>query len=203
MRAALVFLLVGCSAAPSGFPVPARVAEMPRATAVSRWAGTHAVTLAAPSKFGRVGRARIIRSGCRPADPVMGSPVVIVDGFPTAGRPFRVLWTVNPTAPYDADRPAMLLVSIGPAESVRLDPVGMPGCVLSVGTSPDRLFSVLPRVGTPLTQDGGRVWLHWTPPAEFAGLEVRLQLAVVSPGQTDTGWLLSPAVELWIGSGAG
>jgi len=152
-------------------------------------------------RFGSRGRFRVVHgSVCRA--PGRGSPLVWPGRtLPRVGAPLRVQWTTTPTAPYISG-PVFLLLSFGDTPSVELPPVaGFPGCTLHVDPDPRNLYAIAPARGSILTQDGGQVWLHWTPPASFAGVELNCQLVAHAPGANAGGWLFSPGLEMWIGAG--
>lgn len=163
--------------------------------------GLDAPVGAVPNHYGRVGRFRVIhRSAC--ATGGRGNPLVLPDRSmqPAAGDPLRVLWTTTPIGPFPSS-PAYLLVSFGDVQPIELpSSAGFLGCTLHVDPRKSNLFALMPRPGSVLTQDGGRVELNWTPPASFAGLEINMQLLAHAP-DADGGWLFSPGLELWIGSG--
>lgn len=199
-RAWLGLALLTACASPPALPVPATPAtEMP--TPLVLGAELDGPT-PAREKFGKRGRYRVVHtSACLSSDRT-GGPLVWPDRSapPTAGAPTRVQWTTTPSAPYP-QAPAVLLMSLGDVTPIPLGAAGLPGCALHVDTNPRNLFAFTPGTVPWLTQDGGRVWLHWTPPASFAGVELNMQLVVYSPGANDAGWLTSPGLELWVGSG--
>tara|TARA_R110000782_G_scaffold253743_1_gene341956 strand:- start:34846 stop:35355 length:510 start_codon:yes stop_codon:yes gene_type:complete len=151
-----------------------------------------------PDRFGPRGRFRVVHgSAC---DTPGGNPLVIPDlsAPPAAGQPLRVVWTMAPSAPFPSSDSAFLLVSFGDVAPVRLPAsAGLPGCTLHVNPNKAALRALAPAQGSILTAEGGRVWLHWTPAAAFAGHEINCQLVVRRGGR----WALSPGLEIWIGSG--
>lgn len=188
MKAALALLALAACATPT--PPLEAVAAL----------GIDAPAAAQPGRFGATGRYRVLH-GSTSCESRGGNPMVWPDRSapPTVGRPTRVEWTTNPTAPY-RDGYAYLLVSLGDAPPIDLTPFGFTGCTLWVTTARGKLFSVAPKPGSRLTREGGTFELNWTPPPAFAGVEVRYQLVVASPDNAP-GWILSPGLEAWIGSG--
>lgn len=155
-------------------------------------------------RFGPAGRYRVLHGGSACANATgHGAPLVWPDRSapPTVGVPTRVQWTSTPTAPFIDTPQAVLLLSFGRREPVLLTSAGFPGCLLHVDPSPRNLFAVVPKQGSEVTHDGGQVWLHWTPPSAFAGIELVAQLVLASPEANQGGWLFSPGLEMWIGSG--
>ena len=150
-----------------------------------------------PNTFGMRGRFRVVHASA--CDAPGGNPLVWPDHTmpPTAGQPLRVEWTTAPSRPY-REGPTYLLLSFGNAVPIVLPAeLGFPGCTLHVNPSPKNLHAIAPAAGSILTQSGGIVSLDWTPPAAFAGLEVNCQLVTHRAG----GWVFSPGLELWVGSG--
>jgi len=190
--------LVACTT-PEPFPAPTG-GGMPQPLA-------RAVTLdtaeAPQHRYGPRGRFRVVhKSACDRSDHG-GNPLVFPDLSmpPTVGEPLRVMWTTEGTvAPFPA-APAVLLISLGDVQPVELAGVGLPGCTFHVDGNPKNLHVFAPGTVPWLTQDGGRIWLHWTPTPIFAGVEINMQLAVKAPGANAAGWLLSPGLELWVGRG--
>lgn len=115
------------------------------------------------------------------------------------GEPLRVGWTTTPTGPY-RDAVVFLFVWFDEARPTDLTPFGYPGCALWAPLDPKRYFTLIPNKGGLLTNEAGRVDLRWTPGPEFRGRKVYTQLAVYSPGSNVQGWLLSPGLEIWVGS---
>ena len=193
-----VFALAACTASPAPPPAP------PLGTIAASM--TDAVRLAeeiprAPAdRFGVDGRFRVIHTTA--CDTVGGNPLVWPDHSmpPAAGRPMRVLWTTTPSAPFDA-APAFLLVSVGDVEPRPFVGVGLDGCALHVSADPRNVLVFAPAPGSVLTADGGRLWFQWTPPDIFAGVEINCQLMRYSKRANAAGWLFSPGLEIWIGSG--
>lgn len=176
---------------PEAPPVAAAVLEGDGATAPS-------------DKFGKAGRYRVLHAASACENPLrQGAPLVWPDRSapPTVGEPTRVQWTATPSAPFVDTPQAVLLVSFGRREPILLTDAGYPGCWLHVDPDPRNLFTIMPAAGSTLTHDGGRIWLHWTPPAALAGVEIVAQLIIATPGANPGGWLLSPGLEMWIGSG--
>lgn len=172
-----------------------------------------AVTLdaAAPvprNRYGRHGRFRVVhKSACdsrggnplvwpyrRPRDPAKPRP-------PAAGEPMLVQWTTEGAIEPFPNVATVLLVSFNDVRPIELHGVGLDGCSFHVDGNPKNLYAFTPGTVPWLTQAGGKVWLEWTPPASFAGVELNMQLVVHAPGENDSGWLLSPGLELWIGRG--
>ena len=156
------------------------------------------------NRFGPRGRFRVIHKSACDSSLSMGNPLVWPDKSmpPTAGQPLRVQWTTTPSAPFADVEPVYLLVSFGDVTPIELPAsTGFAGCTLHVDPNPRNLFTFAPGSIPQLTQDGGRIWLHWTPPAAFAGHEMNMQLVTFARDANSAGWILSPGLELWIGSG--
>lgn len=129
-----------------------------------------------------------------------GNPLVHCKARPIVGAPHRIGWTVNPSGPFDKQRPAYLLVWFDRAEPTDLTKFGYDGCALWGPLDSKRLHTIVPAYNSPLTQDDGHLELTWTPPAAWLGKQVFCQLVVWSPGSNDRNWLLSPALQLWVGN---
>jgi hypothetical protein len=126
-----------------------------------------------------------------------GAPYFVTSGLPRANVPFRVDWTMKPTAPGNQPVwPALLLVSLDRSAPVPLDVAGGPGCHLMV--QPD--YIMVPNAGSILTQSGGCVRLDWTPNGGLIGTDFYAQLLVSAPGINAGGFLVSPALHVQIGS---
>lgn len=203
----LAALIVGCTAALRPSPVQG-TEGLPVAPPQQAHAATldGAVGESRRDRFGRLGRFRELH-GATACDNLLrqGNPLVWPDRSmpPAAGHPLRVQWTTTPTPP-GVDTPVgYLLASFGTRPPIDLTPAGFSGCLLHVDTNPRNLFVLSHDPdGTPqFTHDGDQFWLHWTPPDAFAGHEIVLQLVISTPGANDPGWLFSPGLELWIGSG--
>lgn len=203
----LTTIIVGCTVALRPAPVQG-TDGLPPAPPQQTLAATLDEDLgpARRDRFGRVGRFRELH-GSTACDNSLrqGNPLVWPDRSlpPTAGQPLRVQWTTTPTAPHIDTPVGYLLASFGTRQPIELTSAGFPGCLLHVDTAPRNLFVLSHDPdGTPqFTHDGDHFWLHWTPPDAFAGHEIVLQLVVSAPGANEAGWLFSPGLELWIGSG--
>tara|TARA_R110002094_G_scaffold145203_1_gene134591 strand:- start:8104 stop:8631 length:528 start_codon:yes stop_codon:yes gene_type:complete len=131
------------------------------------------------------------RSSC---DVLGGLPIVLTEGRPVIGRPFRASWSLRPTSPPEPEYQfSVLMFSINNMASPHPIP-GAPGCLLMV--HPDHLM--IPAPGTLLTQDGGRIELRMTAPPQFLGLTFDMQLAVRDTRNT-AGIVVSPMLRLIIG----
>jgi hypothetical protein len=125
-----------------------------------------------------------------------GIPYFVADGVPQVGQAFRVQWTTKPTVPAPPPAwPALLFVSFHRV-SIPLAAIGASGCVL--GAAPE--FVMVPHAGSILTQDGGRIYLDWTPGMAVVGLEFYSQLLVQAPNTNAAGFLLSPVLHAQVGS---
>ena len=202
-----VLALTACSvpAPPLGTPSTDSILEAPPARAAALRIDD-APPVPDRERFGKRGRFRVVhKSACDAwSTYARGNPLVWPDQDtpPTAGEPLRVLWTTTPSSPYMDVVAAYLLVSFGDVKPVELPPeIGYPGCTLHVDPNPRNLFVLTPSPGSVLTMDGGRIWLHWPPPDAFAGHEVNCQLMVHAADANAGGWLFSPGLEMWIGSG--
>jgi hypothetical protein len=188
-----VALLASCVSPPSWGDAPVTAAS-------DALNDSMAMTLAAELPP-MLGRFRVLHApdACRSAIVGQGNPLVSTDGFPMPGRPLHIEWTVNPTEPYEDDRPAFVLMWFDSAEPFDLTPHGQPGCHLWAPPDPRHFVKMLPRDGGILRQDGGRISLNWTPGPQWAGRKIYTQLVVMSPGANALGWLLSPGLECWVG----
>lgn len=147
------------------------------------------------------GRVRMLgaRTGCTvppfsPGGP--GVPFFVADPEPRVGYPFRVQWTTKPTAPGELPSwPTMLALSFDPMTPLPLFWLGAPGCHQIVPLD----VVLVPASGTILTQQGGRVFLDWTPGPGLGGTEFYGQLLVLAPGTNAASLLLSPAMQVLIG----
>lgn len=144
-----------------------------------------------------VGRVHIVggESACAgPGNPLpwIGTP------RPKAGSVMAIDWTTAPTTPPALPPlPAALLVSLDtPFQPLRLDPWGATGCWLLVAPQ----WTIVPQPGTWFTQEGGRLRLRWTPDAWTVGRVWRMQLVVDGVQGAPSGRLVSPMVELVVGS---
>lgn len=151
--------------------------------------------LAAPS--GVPGYIRLFaRSPCHTADGVL--PYVYPRWrTPRAGTEIAVDWVTRACRPFP-DELMLLAVSFRPAEPgpADLSPWGHTGCWLLV--NPD--FLILPGPGSILSRDEpGRMSLRWTPGLEWIGQTVFAQ-ALVATAAGPNGWLVSPGIEIRIGS---
>ena len=146
------------------------------------------------------GGFKILYASCDNRIKGQGSPITICRERPQVGVPHRVGWTVNPTGPFDENRPAFLLVWFEDSPPANLTAFGYQGCTFHGPLDPKRLLTLTPTSGSPLTQSGGIMQLNWTPPAAWLGKHVFCQAVVYSPGSNDKGWLLSPAIRLLVGN---
>jgi len=147
------------------------------------------------------GRYRVLHgaSACNSNISGQGNPLVRTEGHPTVGVPIHVDWYMNPTAPFE-NRPAVLMIWFDESPPLNLTAFGYPGCLLWAPTKPGAIFTIAPKAGSMLTQEGGVVRLTWTPGPEWVGRKLFCQLAVSSPGANARGWLLSPGLEAWPGN---
>lgn len=108
-----------------------------------------------------------------------GMPLVNYDERPIAGRPWTAVFTTRPTAPYPA-LPMRLVVSLTP-----------PGAEQPVQQT------FLPGQAG-VTQQGGKLFLDVTFPAQWVGLRLWMQ-AVVSDRRSLNGELVTPVLEVVVG----
>lgn len=142
------------------------------------------------------------RTACLPENGRGGNPMVHVGGGkPAAGQPFVVEWsTVACATPAPMPfRPAALLVGLTPAAApLDLTPSGSPGCTLLV--EPEFLLVPGTSAADVLWQQGGTVRLDWTPPAGLVGSTFFVQLIVLEADANAAGLLVSPGLEVHVGS---
>jgi hypothetical protein len=79
-------------------------------------------------------------------------------------------------------------------------PFGTPGCWLLVELDSVVAVQTTRDPGGIVWRDGGHVLFRWTPTPADVGTELRMQLVVAAPGENEAGWLISPAVEIVVGS---
>lgn len=133
---------------------------------------------------------------CRPkggVNPMVWEPKTV----PTTREEIVIEWTTRACEPLPSEF-AFLLGSNNPMET----PINLGQkhgfCWLLV--NPD--FALVPTDnGTPsiLMRRGGVIRLRWTPHDSFAGSSWFLQLVVVTPDETPSGYLLSSGIQLFIG----
>lgn len=189
-----VIILTACVATPDPVPLPPPFGQQADAQALLQPRTAAATTNDTHAGF------RILGSNCHSQIPGQGNPLVHCYKRPIAGQPLEIAWTVNPTPPYETNRPAWLLVWFDEANPTDLTTFGYDNCTLWGPLNPKRMHALLPAAGSILTQQGGTVRLNWTPPGAWVGKRTFCQLAVASPGANAKGWLLSPALQLQIGS---
>jgi len=139
-----------------------------------------------------VGRATV-RHAPQLANVPGGLPLVIPDGRPIVGRPWRCVWTTRPTASFPDHRTA-LLISFSPPPEPQPIPLGRGG-MLMVDLRPD--LTVQPKAGTYLTQHEGVVEASVTFPPHLVGLQIWMQLVVEDPR---TGVTTSPMLHVVVGN---
>lgn len=154
---------------------------------------------AAPATTGAV-RLLTGPTSCRPAGGVLPYPV-LPRQIPRVGQEVAITWTTRAcTIPPPPPDPCWIVASFRPAAPVDFGPFGSPGCWLLV--QPDQLVAVPATrpAGGMLWRDGGTVFFRWTPAPRDAGTSLLLQMIVLAPGETRSGWMVSPAVEVIVGS---
>jgi len=119
----------------------------------------------------------VVRHATSLCDVSGGLPAVYCVDRPVIGEPHRVQWNTRPTVPPDPPtRLCVLLVSPHKAEARAIP--GANGCMLMVHPT----WRFVPTANTLVTQDGGRVFLDWTPPATLSGVTLYMQLLVADFG---------------------
>lgn len=137
-------------------------------------------------------------AACRPVHGVNPFPVLPRE-IPRVGREVAVTWATRAcTLPPPPPAACWLVVSYRDPVPVDFSPFGAPGCWLMAAL--DQVVAVPTQTGSLVWRDGGYVLFRWTPPAWAAGTRMILQLLVSAPGENAAGWLVSPAVELIVGS---
>ena len=134
------------------------------------------------------------------------NPEVLVDPprEPRAGQPWRVHWSTRSGTTAMPVEATVLLVSLLPTvQQVDLGPYGALGCWLLVNrdyalTPTWQLVS--PGPNDPFFQQGGEIFWVQVLPASFAGITLRCQLVVRAIGANAAGYLLSPMLEVHVGS---
>jgi hypothetical protein len=198
----LAAIVPACDEYPLPFAFPGRLLVVEPEQVLGPNLLANAVASCAPP-FGVRGSIRVLHgtTSCQATGGVNPS-VKPVWREPRANAPIDVTWSTRscPTPPAP-DEAAWLLVSLRPLEvPLNLSMWNAPGCSLLV--NPDYLMmpstspnSLLQRhVGT------GMFTMHWIPDPGFVGHRVWAQLLVYAPGQTPGNYLLSPAIEVLIGS---
>lgn len=168
----------------------------------------------------RYGMVRMLfaKSSCNP-DPSIPLPYIIPqDRIPKINEEWKALFvTCVCSSPPEPDNHFWLILSVRAPDSwlpAELSPLGMPGCMLQVnpdllihcppfganldGSAADTVASGAPTLVRQLGR--GQAMFAWTPPAAAAGQTVWMQLLVSMPGHSPSGFLLSHAISLQIGS---
>ena len=149
-----------------------------------------------------VGTVRLVtgESSCQCAGGTLPYPVLPRE-IPRAGREVQITWATRACPiPDPPAAPCWLVASFNPPHPVPFGAYGTPGCWLL--TEPDQLVAV-PTTRAPAGlcwREGGHVFFRWTPGASDVGTRLVMQLVVAAPGENRAGWLISPAVELIVGS---
>lgn len=192
-------ILCACSSAPT-FPG----VDLPKAgTADAALSKPFLTTLlakaASPSGIRGLVRMMPQRSSCRSRDGVL--PYAYYrGGEPRVGKMLAIDWVSRACEPFPAE-PMALLISLAPASPLDLSLFGHQGCWLLCGlTRPGTDFMVTPGPGSILTTDKpGRMSLRWTPGHEWTGATIYTQ-AIVMTQAGYNGWLVSPGLEIIVGS---
>ena len=204
MRYLPLLLLAACAAAPLAVPEPPEIIR-------SGLGSSLLDDLDAPSAMGLLdsigvlaptaGLVRILHgnTACQPKGGV--NPYVhLPSRMPCAGEEFTVLF-VTRHGGNGPDVPAWLMMAHRPIEApVPFGPYGLPGCQLLV--QPDASILCVPgewRSGL-LSRNRGQIRFTWTPPAWTVGTSLFMQLLVSAPGDNKGGFLVSPGVEVIVGS---
>lgn len=153
------------------------------------------------------GRVRMIAPNtvCQTKTPL---PYIIPQSQPPKiNEEWKCLFVTNvcPTPP-EPDSLAWIITSTrepDPSLPIDLGGIGMVGCKLLVNL--DSIISVPPGTtpaGSMLSRTAGvgRILLRWTPLPGMAGQTVRMQMLVHAPGKSPSGFLMSHAIEVLVGS---
>lgn len=202
MKLYSTFVPLGALAALLAFGPPELGVRIVEAAPASRAIPTPEAASPLPPPDPIRGRVRMLRArtACdvppfSPGGP--GVPYFVADPEPRVGHPFRVQWSTKPTAPGEPPAwPAALILSFDVlTPALPLFWLGATGCSQQVPLD----VALLPAAGSILTQQGGRVFLDWTPHAGLAGTVFYGQLAVLAPGVNPANLLLSPGMQVLIG----
>ncbi|MEO6596456.1 MAG: hypothetical protein ABIP94_17025 [Planctomycetota bacterium] len=120
---------------------------------------------------------------------------------PRVGQQLRITWTTR-ACPFPAppDDLALLILSLSPyASPVLLAPAG---CSLLINPEYVMLPSYSPNAMLRREAGRGIIMLDWTPDSGWVGRSLWSQLLVFAPNENAAGYLMSPALELVIGSAA-
>ena len=193
LRAALI-VLVACTAAPQDPPAAPSLPTRLRIETAP--VGLLAAVVPVPI----VGTVRLLPApaACRPAHGVNPLPVLPRE-IPVVGREVAITWATRAGGiPQPPDVPCWLIASFSGPEPVDFSSFGAPGCW--VLPKPEQVVAVPHAATGTVRQDGGHVLFRWTPPAWATGTQIMLQLVVAAPGENRVGLLVSPAVEIIVGS---
>ena len=134
-------------------------------------------------------------TGCAAVSDGQGIGIRVAPYEPRASRIIAIDWTTTAcTQPAPPTRTVSLIVSLRPPSAIYQ--IGSGGCWLLV--NPD--YVLVPTPTGILTQQGGWLNLRWTPTPDWAGRSVWAQCLVAAPGEAVQGHMLSPAVEIQVGS---
>lgn len=152
-------------------------------------------TLAAVIAGEHHGVVRVVQPPTRCRSGTHAVPVPIVSTLPVVGKPFTVTWAIEWMQPRTTRLVAVLTSTRPLAAPVSLGPSG---CWLMV--HPD--FVMVPQANTMLTYTGpaGALTMSLVPPAALNGTTFYMQALVAIPGVNDLGHVLSPRLEVEIGT---
>ncbi|HEX5053480.1 MAG TPA: hypothetical protein VFZ65_17005 [Planctomycetota bacterium] len=121
---------------------------------------------------------------------------------PRVGREIRIVWTTRAcTMPPPPEDLALLIVSLSALPTAM--PLAASGCSLLITPEYVMLPSFSPNAVLQREPGRGIISLNWTPDAGWVGRSLWSQLVVFAPGENSAGYLMSPALELYIGSALG
>lgn len=210
MRGAVAAVLLLCACA--GRPVePAGTSVLPAPLAAAPTRDL-AQDLAAPSLRGLLanldvlptttGLVRMLHgpTACAPKGGV-NPYVVLPDRMPRVGERLELRFVTR----HGGNAPSTncwLISSFRPMPApIDWTQFGLRGCWQLVNAEGVLLVPTAATPGGVVWRDRGDVWFGWTPPVGATGTRLWLQLLVASPADKG-GFLLSPAVEITVGSAA-
>lgn len=148
------------------------------------------------------GTVRLITgpTACQSRGGTLPYPVIPAQ-VPTVGREIQVTWATRACPiPPPPSAACWIVASFRPIHPVSFAAFGTPGCWLLVELDSVVAVQTTRDPGGIVWRDGGHVLFRWTPTPADVGTELRMQLVVAAPGENEAGWLISPAVEIVVGS---
>lgn len=140
------------------------------------------------------------KTACRTASGVNAYILFDQHDRPRVGSPVRVRFVSRAMRPFPSE-PMWVIWSLRPAAQeipLSMTPFGMSGCQLLV--NPDNVTQVVEGDQGLFTRGiDGDVLFEWTPPIFSVGATIFAQLLVFAPGETTSGYMLSPAIAIEVG----